>query len=146
MDPGSKTERVQIWTSNGGKEFALKKSSDLDGLFLTATHLGMEYPLMLEELEVADGTTCDWQGLLQKKANEWIAKGEQHWPTENIGQSVGHSSMHIQEFVAEKNKPKTKRVKPTLKCHFCYLLYLTELDRLEHEKMWHPMKLQARAG
>lgn len=59
------------------------------------------------------------------------------------------ASLQPKLFLSENNKGKNasrhKRSswsKPTLKCHYCSLMFLNERERTDHEREWHADKIR----
>jgi hypothetical protein len=134
---------LQLWTSSGGKEFALRLGESEAGIFVAATHLGADYPFLIEEFSCSNDTNCNWETILQEKADKWMEAGRIR---EVIQSRESPAGGHARDLQSAKriSTPRLKRIRPTLKCGFCRLMYVTEVEKLEHEKMWHSTKIQAR--
>src|SRR5215831_17894462 len=71
MAQATKFRMIQLWTNGGGKEFALKLEDAEQGIFAAATHLGTDYPFMVEQFSCTEDAGCDWEAILQKHADKW---------------------------------------------------------------------------
>jgi hypothetical protein len=135
-------QRLQLWTNPGGREFALKLvNSESRCIFVAATHLGAEYPFLVEEFNCDNASNRGWEKILQEKADEWIASGGVPDVIQSKAEAIGSNATRNFTQIKRSQSIRLKRIKPTLKCHFCCLMYINETDRVEHEKMWHATKL-----
>lgn len=145
--------RIQLWTDDANAEFAIF----LNPKFVIKTNQKANYTKMIDESPCMQGYTYDWKHTLT------------HWVNFHYGNEVSVnisdvSPVDIQESpIQTQRKPKPKAIryhilrhsKPNisnmksktklepelLKCHFCNLKYIMEVERKEHEKFWHGNKL-----
>ena len=144
MAQATKLRMIQLWTNCGGKEFALRLEDADPGIFIAATHLGTDYPFMVEQFSWTGATECEWEVILQERADKW-GEGSNIRDVLQSKELMSDGNIRESQHSRRTNTIRAKRVRPMLKCHFCYLMYNTDDDRLEHEKMWHAAKLQTRA-
>src|SRR5215467_14087273 len=122
MAIASKFRVLQLWTSNGGKEFALRFGESEAGIFVAATHLGAEYPFLVEEFSCSEDSNCNWETILQEKADKWTEAGRIREVIQSKESGGGGHARDLQT-VKRSPEPRLKRVRPTLKCGFCRLMY-----------------------
>jgi hypothetical protein len=130
-------KKIQLWSDENGSEFALCFSGTSDA-FLAKTSPNSHYVRMVEEAEYIEGERYDWPYMLTKWIDSRSGEGIATW-VPHISDAVSRrQSIEVpgQKAARKKRKKYTKQT-PTLKCHFCGLMYVSEREREGHEKEWH---------
>jgi hypothetical protein len=130
-------ERIQLWSDEKGGEFAVCLSG-ANGAFLSQTNPRAMYVKLVEEAEYIEGEKYDWAYMLAKWIEGRDGNGIATW-VPHIPENVHHRQPPevSNQKPARKRRKKYTKQKPTLKCHFCSLMYVKESERSGHEKEWH---------
>ncbi|AIC15886.1 hypothetical protein [Nitrososphaera viennensis] len=148
---------IQLWTNSDETEFAIRRASDTIG-FRASTSNTADYVKVADEMhEMYDQQQIDWPFMLERWIASWkdgfrhsallppyeweLQKGaERHAPAPPF--SV--SEIKQQQGRRAKRRRKSRRKKLTVKCRFCNLMFYNDVERLTHEKEWHPSKSEAK--
>lgn len=145
--------RIQLWTDDTNSEFAIY----LNSKHVVRTSQDAIYTKMIDESPCMQGYTYDWKHTLTHWVNYRYGNGVSVNISDDYPVDIQESPIQTQEKSKVKairyhnlmhSKPsisnmesKTKLKSELLKCHFCNLKYVMEVERKEHEKFWHSNKL-----
>ncbi len=138
---GPDARKVQLWSDDRGKEFAVRLANEPD--FRVASNPSVKYTKLVDESEYLSDIKYDWQFLLE----HWVGvKNGSIKLVEYNGKNPDLPPFDIEGVFGSIQIPKRRRARrerprPPLKCHYCMLCYNTEKERREHELVWHQDKV-----
>jgi hypothetical protein len=145
--------RIQLWTDDANAEFAIFSNSK----FVIKTNQNANYSKIIDESPFMQGYRYDWKHTLMHWVNYHYGNGvfvnltdvspvdtqDSLIQTQKKPKAKAiryHNLMHSKPRISN-TESKTKLKPELLKCHFCNLKYVMEVERREHEKFWHSNKL-----
>lgn len=144
MFPGPGVRRLQLWSDDRGKEFAVRLSNEHD--FRAVSNPAAKYTKLVEESDYFSDMKYDWEFLLDHWAgmkNKGIEPFNLNGKEEPSPATLSDlTDFQIAPVKAGERRAKREKPKPLLKCHYCTLSYNSEKERQEHELVWHSEKMR----
>jgi|SRR5690606_9527042 len=134
--------KIQIWSNKVGNEFAIRLDRDID--FHAMTRPGEAYVKVVDETPFFEDMKYDWDYTLRS----WIENGHTA-SSESFHLSHLNDNSNTASTITTQGKrndrrhsrsSKSKWAKPTIKCHYCGLMFVNERGREDHGREWHAAK------